>query len=90
MTIHDSAIPIRIENLVLSIHQRNGGALSSLNLDLVLLDKSLLLDSLDLAEVMVAVEREFNCSPFSVPPPPRTWRDLVNLIQNCVERRNPE
>ena len=79
--MHESDIAIRIENLVLSIHRRNGGVLSSLNLDLGLLDKSLLIDSLDLAEIMVAVEREFNCNPFSVPEAPRTWRDLIHLIE---------
>jgi len=66
--------------LVLGVHRRNGGALATLDFSRRLLDPALKLDSLDLAEIMVAVEREFGVSPFDAPTPPRTWGDLVRLV----------
>jgi len=70
----------RLEALVLSVHRRNGGTLGALDLSLRLLDPALKLDSLDLAEIMVAVERELGVSPFDALTPPRTWGDLARLI----------
>lgn len=70
----------RIAELVLGIHRRNGGQLPSLDFSLPLLDRSLGLDSLDLAEIMAAVEKEFGQSPFDSGEPPRTWGDVVDLL----------
>jgi hypothetical protein len=69
-----------LEAIVLAVHRRNGGTRSTLDLSLRLLDPALRLDSLDLAEIMVAVEREFGISPFDAPVPPRTWGELSRLI----------
>ena len=65
-----------IQAVILSIHHRNGGDLQKIDFDLPLLHPSLRLDSLDLAEVMVALEKEFGKSPFDASQTPRTWRDI--------------
>jgi acyl carrier protein len=72
--------PAFIQELILSIHRRNGGQLQAVNLDLRLLDPSLQIDSLDLAEIMAAIERQFGKSPFDAPEPPRTWRDILLFL----------
>jgi hypothetical protein len=70
----------RIAELVLQVHRRNGGALTSLDPTWRLLDPQLRLDSLDLAELMVAIEREFRSSPFDAPKPPRTWGEVAAAV----------
>jgi hypothetical protein len=72
--------PERLSELVLSVHRRNGGSLTSLDTSLRLLDPVLRLDSLDLAEIMVAIERETGRSAFDAPTPPRTWDDLLRAV----------
>ncbi|MCP5519046.1 MAG: acyl carrier protein [Verrucomicrobiales bacterium] len=71
----------RLTQLVLKVHRRNGGKLTVLDLDRPLQAPEFNLDSMDLAEIMVAVEREFSVEPFNAPSPPRTWRDLLTLIE---------
>ena len=68
----------RLAQLVLTVHQRNGGTLTALDFALRLMDPALRLDSLDLAEIMVAIEREFGFSPFEASPFPRTWREVAD------------
>jgi acyl carrier protein len=70
----------QIEELVLQVHHRNGGKLKTLDLSMPLLDPSLGLDSLDLAEIVVAVERRFNYSPFEAATPPSTWAEIVDGV----------
>lgn len=74
-------VPREISVLVLAVHRRNGGNLASLDFGLRLLDPALAIDSLDLAEIMVAIEREFGVSPFDSEEPPRTWGDIVALVR---------
>jgi acyl carrier protein len=75
------ADPIQeIEKTVLNIHRRNGGTLQNLDLNLRLLDPVLMLDSLDLAEIMVDIEKRFHCSPFDASTPPRTWANIIDLL----------
>ena len=69
----------KLESLLLTIHRRNGGQLQAIDFSLPLLHPSLQIDSLDLAEIMVAVEREFGVSPFEAPVPPKTW-DCINRM----------
>ena len=69
-----------LSNLILRIHRRNGGELDSVDYDLPLLHPSLRLDSLDLAEIMAAIENEFGRSPFDAPLQPRTWRDIAIFL----------
>ena len=76
-----NAITKRIESTVLSVHHRNGGTLAKLDFNLRLLDAALLLDSLDLAEIIVSIEREFHYSPFEAPQPPRTWSELAAQVE---------
>ena len=71
-----------LQELVLVIHRRNGGTLNSLDLNLRLLDPSLKIDSLDLAEIMAAIEMRFGRSPFDDPNPPRTWGDIAKFLTN--------
>lgn len=78
----------RLSEIVLCVHRRNGGVLESLDLDLRLLDPSLGLDSLDLAEIIVAIEREFDLVPFDAPNPPLVWRDILaqwEAARSCAE-----
>lgn len=70
----------RLETLVLTVHRRNGGDRLRLDFEARLLAPELRLDSLDLAEVMVAIEREFGVVPFEATPVPRTWRDVLELV----------
>jgi len=71
----------QIEAIVLVVHRRNGGNLTCLDFNLRFLDQSLGLDSLDLAEIMVEVERQFHFCPFDSPTPPRTWTDLLAALR---------
>ena len=73
-----------IEAVVMAIHRRNGGRRKRLNPEMRLLDPALGLDSLDLAEIVVALEKRFGVSPFNVPAPPRTWGDAARLIRELV------
>ena len=73
-----------IEALVMAIHRRNGGLRKRLNPGLRLLDPALGLDSLDLAEIVVAIEKQFGISPFNVAEPPRTWGDLARSIRELM------
>jgi acyl carrier protein len=71
----------RLEELVLAIHRRNGGDLQTLDFSLPLLHPSLRLDSLDLAEIMAAIEQEFGGSPFDAAVPPRTWQQVCHFFE---------
>jgi acyl carrier protein len=85
MTRRDQ-IEQRVAALTLGIHRRNGGKLSVLLPEQKLLDPSLGLDSLDLAEVMAALEREFGVSPFEQAAP-RTWGEIIDAIQRGYSER---
>ncbi len=76
----------RISGMVLSVHRRNGGALTRLEPGWRLLEPALRLDSLDLAEIMVAIERAFGCSPFDAPQPPRTWDEVSAAVTLALTR----
>ena len=67
---------------VLLVHHRNGGTLEAIDASWRLLDPTLKIDSLDLAEILVAIEREAGLSPFEASPPPRTWGDVDAWFQN--------
>ena len=71
----------RIETLVLSVNHRNGGTLAALDFSLRLLDPSLSLDSLDLAEILADLERHYGRSPFDSATPPRTWQELAVALE---------
>jgi hypothetical protein len=73
-------IPAQVELLVLAVHRRNGGHLSRLDLSWRLLEPILGIDSLDLAEIIVGIEREFGFSPFDGPRAPGTWGELVEVL----------
>ena len=76
-----------IESIVLDVHRRNGGAASRLDFGLRLLDPSLGLDSLDLAEIVAALEKQFHFSPFDAPGPPRTWGELLTQLEEKQRRK---
>ena len=69
-----------IQSRVLAVHQRNGGSLDQLDWNMRLLDPVLLLDSLDLAEIMVDIERQHGRSPFDSQQPPKTWGNIVEFL----------
>lgn len=81
-----SDIAERLEALVLAVHRRNGGQLQRLDFGARLLAPELRLDSLDLAELMVAIEREFSVSPFDAPQVPRTWNDIRVQVEASANR----
>jgi acyl carrier protein len=82
----DRDLSAQIENIVLGIHRRNRGSLSKLDFNLPLLAPVLGLDSLDLAEIVVAIERRFGVSPLESPQPPRTWLELQRQLQDALDR----
>lgn len=71
----------RIESIVLNVHRRNGGELTYISQDFRLLQPELGLDSLDLAEILVAVEKEFGIAPFESEHPPKTWGEVLDLAE---------
>lgn len=75
----------RLESIVLTIHHRNSGCLQTLDWQARLLEPSLRIDSLDLAEIMVAVEKEFGVSPFESGTP-RTWGDVLETVEKGERR----
>lgn len=79
----------RLEALVLAVHRRNGGQLPRLDFGARLLAPELRLDSLDLAELMVAIEKEFGVSPFDARQMPRTWNDIRGLVEAATGRGTP-
>ena len=72
---------VYLQDIVLAVHGRNGGKIIQLDFSLPLLDPSLCIDSLDLAEIMAAIEHKFGRSPFDGSTPPRTWRDIANFLE---------
>ena len=68
-------------DVVLAIHRRNGGTQVSLPWEDSLLGGRLGLDSLDVAEVMVEVERVHKVSPFELSPRPKTWGDVLRCLE---------
>ncbi|MCX8109365.1 MAG: hypothetical protein N3G20_11240 [Verrucomicrobiae bacterium] len=75
-----------LEGLVLAVHRRNGGTLTRLDREFRLLDPKLKIDSLDLAEIMVEVERRCGASPFDSTRAPRTWGDVSDWMQTRKTR----
>jgi len=71
----------RLSELVLAVHRRNGGEMEELDLDSALMAPELGIDSMDLAEIMVAVEREFGVDPFGTGNPPGTWREVLGKAE---------
>ena len=69
-----------IENLILRIHKRNGGSLNSLNYDLELMHPTLGLDSMDMAEVVATIQRDYGVMLFEGNNNPKTWDDVVRII----------
>lgn len=85
--MNSRAIDSRLEHLVLAVHRRNGGTLENIEPDFRLLDPKLGIDSLDLAEIMVAIEREYGASPFDAPRLPRTWGDVSDWMAERAKAR---
>lgn len=77
---------VELEKFVLSVHRRNGGGRGAIHWGSRLLGGGLSLDSLDLAEVMVMVEKRWGVAPFERNPPPRTWRDILELIEGVGKK----
>ena len=69
-----------ISSLVLAVHRRNQGRLIALDLRWRLLEPALGLDSLDLAEIVAAIERRFAVSLFDAGQAPATWADVARAV----------
>ncbi|HOW67349.1 MAG TPA: hypothetical protein P5186_22845 [Candidatus Paceibacterota bacterium] len=82
-------IPLRLEQMVLIVHHRNGGQLDRLDGEWRLLEPRLLLDSLDLAEIVAAIEKQWGISPFDAAVPPKTWREMTACILKGIGRPEP-
>ena len=78
------SIASKLEQLVLAVHRRNGGQLEKLDFTARLLEPALRLDSLDLAEIMVGIEKELGVSPFESDTPPRTWAEVLVSVQTSA------
>lgn len=75
-TSEDEAINSWLRELLLSIHIRNGGERIEVDLTQPILGGELKLDSLDVAEVAIEIERRGHRSPFARNSVPRTWIDV--------------
>lgn len=75
----------RIAGFVINVHRRNGGTLVRIEPGWRLLEPALRIDSLDLAEIMVSIERAFGCSPFDSPQPPRTWGEVSAAVASHAD-----
>ena len=75
------SLSAQIEALVLAVHRRNGGQLPQLDWNWRLLEPALGIDSLDLAEIVVGIEKRFRVSLFDLPSPPRTWHDVCLALR---------
>ena len=58
------------------MHRRNRGTLTRLDWRYRLLEPELSIDSLDLAEIVAVIEKQFAVSLFDLPVPPRTWDEV--------------
>ena len=76
-------ISSEVEALVLAVHRRNKGHLSELNWNWRLLEPALEIDSLDLAEIVAGVEKRFSVSLFESSVPPRTWNDVLRVVNHA-------
>lgn len=82
LTASDSDVRQLIEPVVLAVHRRNGGKLEQLDFELGLLDSQLGIDSLDLAEIIVEIEKLSGKSPFDAASPPKTWGDIALFLKS--------
>lgn len=77
-----------IESAVLGVHRRNGGLATHLDFSLRLLDPSLKLDSLDLAEIVAELERRSGWSPMDNLIRPVTWDEFAVLLETRGDTGN--
>jgi acyl carrier protein len=72
-----------IEQKVMNIHRRNGGSVEALDFSERLLQGTIGLDSIDLAEVIAELESKFCISIFEDrDSAPLTWQAIVGIIVN--------
>lgn len=71
-----------IESAVLAVHRRNGGLVAHLDFSLRLLDPTLQLDSMDLAEIVAELERRSGWSPMDNVVRPVTWGEFAALLES--------
>lgn len=76
----------RIEAVVLSVHRRNGGTLAALDFSHRLLEPTLQLDSMDLAEIVAELERQDGWSPMDGRNRPATWGEYAVLLEGGRDR----
>lgn len=69
---------------VFGVHRRNGGAVVERGLDLAIADPRLKLDSLDLAEIVASLEKQYQIPIFEQPTTVRTWMDVCWLLRKNV------
>jgi acyl carrier protein len=77
----------KLQSVVLLVHHRNGGSLPSIDLSLPLMHPVFQIDSLDLAEIVAAIEKEFGIYPFESANPPKTWGDICDRIEAAAEQK---
>lgn len=69
-----------LHELVLGIHRRNGGTEHEMDPGAPLIGGALGLNSLDLAEVVVVIERRFGLVLFGQGRHPENWQDVLDII----------
>ena len=80
MNINMNEVAQFVSTKVLVVHRRNGGAMRQLDLSLPLKDATLLLDSLDLAEIVAEIEREYRVNLFEGTTGITCWNHIVDAI----------
>lgn len=80
LIMKDDKVEKFVSTKVLSVHQRNGGMMKQLDINLPLRDETLLLDSLDIAEIVAEIEREYRVNLFEDDANIICWNHIVDII----------
>lgn len=77
----ESSVRLRIAELLHLVQERNGVRTEGWEWEWRLLDGRLGIDSLDLAEILAGLERDFGVAPFDHATP-ETWQALASIIES--------
>lgn len=75
-----SEVETYIAAMVMELHQRNQGTLKTLDFQMRLQEDGLLVDSMDLAEMVARIHRDFGVLIFEQSRLPTTWADVLQIL----------
>lgn len=71
-----------LEDLVIRIHRRNSGLERVLDLSEPILSGKYQVDSMDLAEIVATIQKDFGLTLFEDNKFPRVWGDVVEILDS--------